>query len=400
MDDQKNLILAVVIATAILLLYYAFVLGPAEERQREALEAQQTEQAATEQVGDDAPPTAASADAAPAGTSTFVSRAEALAQSERIRIETPELAGSIALTGARIDDLSLIQYTREVDPDSGVVTMFSPAGAEGAYYARLGWQTPDGGEAGLPGSNSEWRVLSGDVLTPDTPVTLGYASPDGIEFERTIEIDEHYMFTVTDRVTNRSGADRELTPYGFIWRNGTPESQRSTWLVHEGVIGVLDNRRRARSYKNTQKDGEIEYDNTSGWVGIVDKYWLAALAPAPNAVFNAQFRAIPRGDDSAFQSSWQIPSVQIADGETIQVSSNLFAGAKQAELLREYDETLGITRLDDAIDWGWFWFLTKPFFLLLEFFAGLVGNFGVAILMLTVVVKAATFPLANASYKS
>ena len=401
MGEQRNLFVFIAVALVILLGYQTFVTQPAAERARQEREAQEAVQDISEGLDPALPSTDGAATPPPAvGDAATLSRADALAQTDRVPVETPEASGSISLTGARLDDLALTTYTRELDPESGVVTLMNPAGAPGAYYTFAGWSGTGFANNSLPGPTTQWRLVEGDRLTPSTPVTLAYDSPEGLLFERRITVDEHYMFTLTDRVTNRTGAGVAIAPYGVVRRRGIPEDATGFYILHEGLIGVFGNDLIMRKYKRMQNDEEYEHRGVGGWLGISDKYWLAAVLPGPNVAFDGEFRVVPRADAPLFQASWLADAYAVADGEVIETTSRMFAGAKRAELLRDYKDTLGIPRFDWAIDWGNFFFLTQPFFLILEYFAGLTGSFGLAILLLTICVKIATFPLANTSYKS
>jgi YidC/Oxa1 family membrane protein insertase len=390
--EQRNLFLAVAIAIAILLVYQMLVLDPARRRADNAERAQQE----TVETTTDGQPVA------PVETTTApLSREAALALDARIPVRTPEISGSIDLTGARFDDVALNSYTRELDPASGVVTLLSPVRGPDAFYVHLGWTAPDAAIEGLPGPNTPWRLEAGETLTPTTPVTLAYDAPNGLAFRRTISVDANFMFTVVDRVSNGSGAPVELRAYGAVERRGVPADLVNYMILHEGMVGIFDNALIMRKYKRMQNDRVFERRSVGGWLGITDKYWLAAVIPHPDASLDGRYEVRQSGGSPLFQASWSRDAEPIGDGEVVEVTSYVFAGAKRAEILREYEETLGIHRLNDAIDWGsWFWFLTKPFFFVLEYIYQLVGNFGVAILLLVVVLKAITFPLANMAFKS
>jgi YidC/Oxa1 family membrane protein insertase len=385
MGEQRNLFLAVAIAIAIFLAWDLLVARNVREDQA----ARRAEEAASVvETEPDAP-------ASPAPPAQAMTREQALAQGERIPIRSPEIMGSISLTGALIDDVRLSNYTRELDPASGVITLLNPRGSDGEYYAYLGWLGQD-----MPGANTEWRLVSGDALTDTSAITLEYDSPSGIEFVRRVSVDEHFMFTVVDQVTNTTGAPVDLQPYAAVVRRGVP-SDLIAGPVHQGMIGMFDNSWIMKKYKEIQKDREFTRRSEGGWMGITDKFWLAAVIPHPDAFLDGRFEVAQRGGDPVFQASWTRDPVTIDPGAVVEIESYVFAGAKRAELLRDYQARLGIHRFVDAIDWGQlFWFLTKPFFYVLEYFAQLVGNFGVAILMLVVVLKAITFPLANMSFKS
>jgi YidC/Oxa1 family membrane protein insertase len=392
MDEQRNLILAVAIALGIWVAWNAFVAAPIAKREAAERAAHQPVAASTGPGAPAAPP--------PAQPKT---RDEALAAEARVGVDSPEIAGSIDLTGARIDDVSLKNYTREVDPNSGKVTLLNPAGGPDAYYSYLGWSGEGLPEAELPGPTTAWRLVSGKSLTPETPIMLEYDSPGGLKFERKISIDQHFMFTVDDRVTNGTGKPLTLRPYATVVRFMTPDdltAAKRLSQVHQGPVGMFDNSRQGQTYEKIQKAREFHGRSTGGWFGITDRYWLTAVIPDPKSTLDGQFKADPRDRATEFQASFVRDPVTIADGQWGDVKNYVFAGAKRAEILRDYSAQLGINRLVDSIDWGNFWFLTKPFFLVLDYFYQLVGNFGVAILMLVVVLKIVTFPLINMSFKS
>ncbi|NEX93773.1 membrane protein insertase YidC, partial [Caulobacter sp. 17J65-9] len=336
----------------------------------------------------------------------FAARGQALASSPRVKIQTPHLAGSVSLEGGRIDDLFLTQYRETLDKSSPPVELFRPEGAEHAYFADFGWTPGNAASAvsDLPGGATQWQLASGDVLSPGKPITLTYANLTGLRFTRTISVDDNYMFTVTDSVVNESGRPLTLAPYGSVQRQGVPPvTGRQTMISHEGAVGVFGQKRFEKlKYKDWRKKGLFQAAEASngGWVGITDKYWLAAVMPDQAHKMNGAFRVTPRGSVDVYEVNFVGQPVVVPAGGQVSSTSHLFAGAKRAEILSAYQKDLNIPRFDDAIDWGMFWFLTRPIFWLLEKFYGLAGNFGVAILILTVTVKAIMFPLANKAFES
>ncbi len=396
MGEQRNFILFIVLALAIYGVYYTFVVGPTQERLAAERAAQE---AAVVETVDDGLPTAEPAENLDAAE--FVTRASALAATERVDIRTPSVAGSLSLVGAKIDDLALLDYHETVDPESPVVTLFNPAGGPEAYYALHGWLSIGGGDLELPGKDTPWRLAadSPSVLTPGTPVKLRYVTQQGLEFERTISVDDRYMFTIRDVVTNRSSAAVTLKPYGVVRRVGLPDSLRNFYILHEGMVGVLDNKLLLRKYKKLEKDGDVERESQGGWLGITDKYWLAALVPHPERN-TGRFSTSMVGGNRIYQADYVMDAIAVDPGKLVEVKTLLFAGAKRTELLQDYERELDIAKFDMAIDWGNFWFLTRPFFSMLHAFATFTGSFAAAILMLTIVVKAVFFPIANMSYKA
>jgi YidC/Oxa1 family membrane protein insertase len=405
-DHQKNLLLAIVLSVAVLLAWQMFYAGPKLKDEQERRQRVQQEQGQSKQPG--AAPTAAPGDqaqvalpsAAPA--SEAQSREAALRSSapSRVAIDTPSLRGSIALQGGRIDDLVLVKYRETVSPESPNVVLFSPSGTPAPYYAEYGWVAGAGAVQPMPNSETVWRLEKGSVLTSSSPVTLAWDNGRGLVFRRHIAADDNYLLTVTDSVENRSGAEVTLNPYALISRHGLPQTQ-GFYILHEGPIGVMgEEGLKELHYADLLKDGGTKtFKNTGGWIGITDKYWAAALIPDQKIGYTATFRGI-KGSKDRFQTDLLLSPVAIAAGATASTTSNLFAGAKQVTLIEAYGEKPGAKQFDLLIDWGWFYFITKPLFKLLHWLSQLLGNYGLAILATTVLVKLAFFPLANKSYES
>ncbi|XBQ16455.1 MAG: membrane protein insertase YidC [Oceanicaulis sp.] len=394
MGEHRNLIIAVVVLMVFMLGYQAFVLDPmARERQAEQAALAGEETAA----GDDAP----TADPASFGVGEAVvpiTREEALATSQRVPIRTPALQGSINLTGARFDDLDLLRYDTEPDNDIPV-TLLTPEGAPGGHYAAAGWlgQLPD-----LPGLSSEWTLAEGDVLTPDSPVVLEYRS-GYLVFRRTIEVDEDYLFTVTDTVANTSGDAIALRPYALVRQEGVPADLQNFFILHEGAVGVVGDESFDRKYNKMEDEGRgdlTERTGAGGWMGLTSKYWLAAVAPGDESVIRGQFRVLDRPGQPVFEANYLSEAVTIPAGGVITNTNHVFAGAKSQPILARYQDEMGIERLTMAIDWGMFWFFTRPFFSILHFFYGIMGNYGLAIMALVLGIKIVLFPLNNRAFAS
>ena len=397
--NNRNFILAIVLSLAVLIGWQYFIAQPQIERAREEaaqLEAQQPP-ALPGAAAVPGAPVAAQVPLPPAAVAA--TRAEALGVSPRIPIDTPSVTGSINLTGARIDDLHLMDYRETVDTDSDTVTLLSPANGPGGYYAEFGWVSQPGGPA-VPGGDTLWSATGDVVLTPTTPVVLTWDNGAGLVFTRTIAVDPQYMFTVSDAVANSGAGAVALSPYARVERIGEPATQ-GFFILHEGFIGVFgEEGLNETSYKTPREDGTVTMDPTdSGWLGITDKYWATALIPEPGETFTGQFAHRDAGAP-AYQANFIGESVIIAPGTSGETTTRLFAGAKQVAIVDGYDNSLGIDRLELLIDWGWFYFITKPMFYTLDFFNQVLGNFGLAILAVTVLVKLVFFPLANRSYSS
>lgn len=325
------------------------------------------------------------------------SRDEILAAAQRVTIATDRLSGSISLIGGRIDDLSLLDYREELDSNSDNIVLLQPSGIENAYFASFGWVAGTGMENDLiPTADTVWQA-DRRQLTVDAPVTLSWDNGKGLLYTKTISIDNDYMFTVTEHVANTSGTTVDLHPYGLISRRTTPEVT-GFYILHEGLLGVFDETLNEIDYDDLQESGVIKTPTTGGWIGITDKYWLTALVPDQTQDINTRFlHRLDKGADK-YQVDFVSPVQSISSGGSASSTNHFFAGAKQALLLDAYSEQYGVDRFDLAIDFGWFYFLTKPIFYALLRLNNHVGNLGVAILVLTVGIKLIFFPLANKSY--
>jgi YidC/Oxa1 family membrane protein insertase len=395
MMDQKNLLVAIVLSVAILFgfQYFYSKFAPQPLHPVQTTPAESTPGAAAPGATAEAPANGA----APIGATTHVStetREAAIAASPRVKVDTPRLHGSIDLVGARIDDLTLADYHETVDPKSPEEVLLEPSGTEDAYFAQFGWAEAPG--VSLPDAQTKWTA-SAAQLSPGHPVTLTWDNGAGLVFTRTISVDENYMFTVDDAVKNTGSAEVKLTPYGLISRSGSPPVS-SYYLLYEGPIGYLDGAVRDVKYATLTPDKPTEFTSTGGWLGYTDKYWLTSLIPPQNQPVKAQFRkAVGPDKVDHYQVDYTGNPIAVPAGGTASTSARFFAGAKVLNLLQSYEAT-GIPLFDYSIDFGWFWFLTKPIFLVLVFFHGVLGNFGLAILLFTFLVKLAFFPLANKSY--
>ncbi|OSP55168.1 membrane protein insertase YidC [Pseudoruegeria sp. SK021] len=403
MDDQnKNLILASALSLIVILVW--FVLFPPESSPTPE-PVTISEGIAPTSDGIAAAPPAAIVDGV--AQSLVQTRDTALATGERITIASGNLSGSVSLTGGRLDDLSLRAYRETVDPDSPIVTLLSPVGGPGAYYALYGWAP--GGDLSydqVPGANTQWIIESGDELTPETPITLKWDNEQGLIFRRTMTVDEHFMFTVTQSVENTSGTAQRMAPYGIVARHGKPDTV-NFYILHEGVVRMSDSNLQEIKYKNLpdmdfiEREGayaEVQDVTENGWLGFTDKYWMTTLIPAPGQAFTSVAKYLPSAD--IYQTEARLPTMTVAPGEIAEATTLLFAGAKEWQTIRDYQNDLGIQGFIDSIDWGWFFFLTKPIFWLLHNLNLLIGNMGWSIIALTLILKALLLPLAWKSYAS
>jgi len=404
---DKNTILAIVLS-AIVLIAWQFFVGIPQEKVREQRQAQQAQQQPAAQAGQPAPttappgaPPAPGQIAAPgAGPAQSMTREAALRQSARVPIDTPSVQGSIALKGGRIDDLALVKFRETVDPKSPPIVLLSPSGSPEPFYAEFGWTGAAGTDAKLPMAETVWTQAGSGALSVGHPVTLTYDNGQGLEFRRTIAVDDKYLFTLKDEVANKGTQAVTLYPYALISRHGTPKTL-GYYILHEGLIGVLgDDGLQEITYKKVDEKKNINFDITNGWLGITDKYWAATLLPDTDAHLKAHFSAGKLGTQETYQTDYLLDARTIAPGATTAANARLFAGAKEVKVINSYEQQLKLNRFDLLIDWGWFYFITKPLFMVMDYFYHLFGNFGIAILIVTVLIKGAFFPLANKSYAS
>ena len=409
-EESRNLLIAIALSLAILIGWQMFFLPKAERavtQQPPATSAQRTDATPAAPDRDAATPAAPVAGkAAPAavpGASATQPRDAVLAKSPRVKIETPSLSGSINLIGGRLDDLKLVKYRVSVDPGSPVITLLSPEGARNAYYAEPGWVAPAGSTVKVPGPDTRWTAPDGAVLKPGQPVTLSWDNGQGLIFKRTYAVDANYMFTVTQRVENRGGQPVTLFPFARVQRHGIPKLQ-GFFILHEGLIGVLGGELQEIDYADLKEDGArpLVHDSTGGWLGITDKYWAVTVMPRDGKeTIQARFFHLKAGAGDAFQADYlRKGGLTIAAGGDARHESLIFAGAKEVNLIDAYEKQYGIERFELLIDWGWFYFITKPMFWLLHYLYQLLGNYGLAILAATVLIKLVLFPLANRSYAS
>lgn len=408
MNEQKNMLLAMALILGVLLAYDYFFVGPQRQAARE--QGAQTElinggqdvtsPGSGQQASDGLVPrhdgTGAGVTPLPSGR-TSLSRSEALAGSQRIPIETPRLKGSLALTGGVIDDLTLADYFVDVTKDSEPVTLLNPVGSSDAYYASFGWTARAELGIDVPGPSTPWQTTS-QTLTPDSPVILKWTNPQGLAFERRIAVDENFLFTITQTVRNLQETPVIMAPYGLINRRGEPKVSKF-FVIHEGPIGVLEGSLKETDYTDLRKDGPYLANSVGGWLGLTDKYWMTALIPEQTVPFKGRFIHSSDGTPR-YQADYLEDEVVIPAGGEKSVTVHLFAGAKEVDIIQSYEKTYDIRLFDRAIDWGWFIFLTKPIFHVLDFLYDLFGNFGLSILALTLIVKLLFYPLANKSYIS
>jgi YidC/Oxa1 family membrane protein insertase len=393
MNEQKNLFLAIAISIAIIV-FFQFLMPtpisePVQNSENEIL----------------AP--AASIDNQKINVVEIAKpKEDILSVDERIKINTPSLTGSINLKGALLDDLTLSNYKVSLDEESANVDLLSPDGTSNPYYIEIGWKSLGDQNVQLPNLETVWDTDSTN-LSPGNEINLSWVSDENNTFIITISVDDNYMFSITQKVINDSSKVLEIYPYRLIKRINTPKTI-NFFILHEGLISLVDDELLEKSYDDllddcsasmTVKDEFCDTKGQGGWLGFTDKYWMSVLIPDPNEPINVNYRHGNNGRDN-YRTGYVGKIFKIAPGESIQYDGRLFAGAKKLNILSDYYKTLSIPRFTDAIDWGWFAFLTKPVSYSINWFFGYVGNFGLAIIAFTILMRLILFPLAHASFKS
>ncbi|MER9459362.1 membrane protein insertase YidC [Mesorhizobium sp. M0387] len=407
MENNRNFYITIVLSVLILGLWQYFYVLPRSEQQREAARIEEQRAAEQKKAAEAANPGGTPAPAAPGAIpnapGTYVTtpegRAQEVAKTARVNIDTPSLSGSINLAGARLDDLKLKHYTETVDKTSPQIQLLNPQALPTGYYAEIGFVGSDT-TGTVPGPETVWSVDGNATLTPATPVTLTFTNDKGLTFKRTISVDGDYMFTVSDAVQNSGSAPVTLSNYGRVIRFDKP-AIASSYVLHEGLIGVTGTEGlQEHKYADIEKNKlYTPSKSTDGWLGITDKYWAVTLVPTEKQPFQPHYAYYDNGRPR-YQSDFLTDPITIAAGQSATVETEIFAGAKEVNKINAYAQDRQIRLFDRLIDWGWFIWITKPMFYLIDTLYKFFGNFGLAILATTVVVKTLFFPLANKSYAS
>jgi len=403
MDDQnKNLIIATALSFVVILVWFVLFPPPEPDSRIDGTTTSQTAPA----EGTLATPSADVPAAASTSASTDTTPS-AIENAQRVTIDTPRLSGSLSLLGGRIDELSLTDYKTSLEDDATIVEILFPANEPNGQYALHGWAAAAGVDpTAVPGPNTEWQLIEGEALGVDTPVTLGWDNGAGLVFSKKIAIDDEYMFTITQSVENTGEAAASIAPYAVLARHGEPTDLKNFFILHEGVVAMTDG-----EYSEIDWDEMPEFEfnqragartleqsiTTNGWIGFTDHYWMSVLVPTQGTAFKSVAKYDERRD--IYQTEAVSPVQTVAPGTTITNTTQFFAGAKEWDVLKYYEDA-GVYNFIDSIDWGWFAFLTKPIFWLLHQLNLLIGNMGVAIIALTLLIKALLFPLAYKSYVS
>ena len=385
-QDVRNLIIFAIASLAIWFLYETYILGP----QTKALK--QAKKARAEMLLND--PTLLD-------EVEELSREEALAKSKRLYFRNDELSGSIPLTGGMIDDLSLNKYFKTLEKKENV-NILTPAQVKGTRFINYGWVSRNK-DLNLPNASTQWRVKDNDLLQPDLPVTLIWDNGQGLRFERKLSIDRNYVFKITQKVINNSGKYVRLHPFGLITQTNLPLDSQPRWIAYEGPMGFIGGVLEQMSYGAMVKEPNKKIEADRGWIGFSDEFWLTALIPQQDKRAKYRFKYTPdplKKKHQKYQTDYTAEEMIIDNGSEGEYSYHFYAGAKKVLMLEAYQKELGVDNLDLAVDFGWFWFLTYPFFLGLHYLGLFVGNMGVAIVLLTLILRSAVFPLTRVSYHS
>ena len=392
-EDTRNLMIFCVISLVLYLGYEHFILGPQQEALAKVKEAQLTQQqAVVEQVVTAEPEVA------------VLERSEIIQQDQRVSIDNGVIFGTINTQGGRIDDIGLHDYHETLEKEKNV-HILSPKGSDHPRYVEHGWVSSDISLT-LPKSDTTWRVSGDTILKPGRDVVLDWDNGAGLVFTKVFSIDDENLITVKQSVINNSGQVVSLLPYGLVAQRGLPEALQATWILHEGPIRYVGDELHEVSYKKLRKESQQSHSADQGWTGITDKYWLTALIPDQGQNISYNFRrtgVLPekkQKDTGLYQVDFTGQAIKVVPGGRGYSTTHVFSGAKRYLQLQEYSKSLDIPRMDLAINFGWFWFLSKPFFYALHWLGVATGNLGIAIILLTIVIRSAVFPLTNASFKS
>ena len=384
--ENRNVIIAVILSTAILIGWSMYFENP-DEAQRKRLEIQGKTETQTNIQKPETPQTTK------ANPTKAISRGEALKEGDRVSIENSNLAGSISLRGAIIDDIVLKNYRETLDKNSKPIVVLSPKKSEDGYFVESGWATTKS-DVKVPDNNSVWQIREGKKLTPASPVTLEWNNREGVVFSKKIEVDDKYLFKITETIRNEKNKTIELFHYSQITKNTKPTTE-NFYILHEGLIGVVDKNLKEETYSTIEKEKKT-YAGKSGWFGITDKYWMSAIIPESGKSFKGEYSFA-----NSYKANFIISEPTIANPQkSTSATLKIFIGAKEVYPIDNYTEIEKIDRFDLSIDWGWFYFITKPLFFVIDYIFKIVGNFGLAIIILTLIVRILFFPLNNYSFKS
>ena len=379
--DSKNVLMAIVLSTLVLVFWATFFEPPPVERQIAEDQVTKSEELSFPSIEK-------------VKLSKKIARDDTIDSVARVKIENNNIKGSISLQGAIIDDIIFKNYKESLESDQKVIFL-NPKSSDEGYYIETGWASNSNEKLKLPLDNTIWKVKGNKVLTPNKPIVLEWDNNEGLIFTKKIELDDKYLFKISQGIKNTSNKSYEFFPYAQITRNYKPDVI-PIYILHEGFIGMFDDELKEEDYEDVE-DEKFIINSSKGWLGITDKYWLTAIVPEKGKKFKSEFLSI----DGKYKANFIIkePTV-LSSNASITNEINAFVMAKEVAVIDGYAEKLGIEKFDLTIDWGWFYFITKPLFFVIEYFFKLTGNFGVAIIILTALVRIVFFPLANYSFRS
>ena len=379
--DSKNVLMAIVLSTLVLVFWATFFEPPPVERQIAADQVTKSEELSSPSIEK-------------VELSKKIARDDTIDSVARVKIENNNIKGSISLQGAIIDDIIFKNYKESLESDQKVIFL-NPKSSDEGYYIETGWASNSNEKLKLPLDNTIWKVKGNKVLTPNKPIVLEWDNNEGLIFTKKIELDDKYLFKISQGIKNTSNKSYEFFPYAQITRNYKPDVI-PIYILHEGFIGMFDDELKEEDYEDVE-DEKFIINSSKGWLGITDKYWLTAIVPEKGKKFKSEFLSI----DGKYKANFIIKEATVlSSNASITNEINAFVMAKEVAVIDDYAEKLGIEKFDLTIDWGWFYFITKPLFFVIEYFFKLTGNFGVAIIILTALVRIVFFPLANYSFRS
>ena len=379
--DSKNVIAAISLSAAVIILYGLFFAPPPPNPDQI-----NNEKNKIEQTGNEAPSLDQNVEV------SKISRDEAIENEDRINFENSTVIGSISLVGASIDDLTFKKYTNTLNGDDNVV-LLNPKKIENGYYVETGWATTNK-DINVPNSKSVWKLEGNNKLSPNSPVKISWTNDQNIKFVKDISIDDQYLFKVKQTIINNSEKTYNFYPYGQIIRNIAPDVT-DFYILHEGLIGVFDDQLVEEDYDDIEEK-KFSVNADKGWLGITDKYWITSLIPQENRKFRTDFDYKNKFRANFIETS----ATEVGANETKSNEIRIIIAAKEVDIIDGYAENLNISKYDLAIDWGWFYFIVKPLFFVIDYFFKLTGNFGIAIILITICIRIVFFPLANYSFRS
>ncbi len=379
--DSKNVLFAVVLSTIVLIVWAVFFEAPIVKQPIDEKEITKNQNLSSPSIDEDE-------------VGNKITRNEAINKTERIKIENGNIKGSISLQGAVIDDIIFKNYKESLNSEKKVIFL-NPKDSSDEYFVETGWASGGNSKINLPVNTTIWKVKGNRTLTPNNPVTLEWDNNEGLIFTKKIELDEKFLFKIDQSIKNNSNNSYQFYPYAQITRRGKPEGTQ-IYILHEGFLGVFGEELKEEDFDDIEKE-KFTINSSKGWLGITDKYWLTAIVPEKGNEFKAEFVA----KNDKYRANYIIKEAKILNpGNSISNKINTFVAAKEVNVIDNYAEQLNIEKFDLTIDWGWFYFFTKPLFFVIDYFFKLTGNFGLAIVIITALVRLIFFPLANYSFKS